>query len=212
MLVVALEEIKEIITDLVLQEKLASPDPVILIGGDMNKRDISGCFDDYDDIYELDHGPTRGQEKLDRTFTNISEDGVEHDIKIVEPLESQNGSTSDHKCVVAQFCFKNKKNFTWIRSWARKRSRKGNEKFCEMVELINWDTVYNGASTPTQMVQRLQAKLLELMDVCFPLKLRKRRSDEDPWITDAIRRKIRIRLRIFLREGRRADGGGWINK
>ena len=40
------------------------------------------------------------------------------------------------------------------------------------------------------------------MDSCYPYRVIRRRSNEAPWITNAIRKKMRIRLRVFLREGR----------
>ena len=52
------------------------------------------------------------------------------------------------------------------------------------------------------MVEALHSLLREWVDECFPLRPIRHRSNEDPWITNGIRRKIRMCLRIFLREGR----------
>ena len=40
------------------------------------------------------------------------------------------------------------------------------------------------------------------MEECYPHKRRRKRSNEDPWITHGIRRKIRMRMAIYRREGR----------
>lgn len=40
------------------------------------------------------------------------------------------------------------------------------------------------------------------MDQCYPIVTIKRKSTEDPWITDKIRWKIRKRKAIFKKEGR----------
>ena len=44
------------------------------------------------------------------------------------------------------------------------------------------------------------------MNECFPLVTVKRKSTEDPWITNKIRKKIRKRKAIFESEGRSVDG------
>ena len=44
------------------------------------------------------------------------------------------------------------------------------------------------------------------MDKCFPLKVRTIRSTDDPWISIGIRKKVRLRKRIFKQHGR---NGRW---
>ena len=95
-------DLKSMIADLILQEKAASSNPVILIGGDMNRRDLGPAFEDFDDITEVVHGPTRGTEKLDKTFTNFDTDMAT--TFVCEPLQAVEGIKSDHNCIVSQFC------------------------------------------------------------------------------------------------------------
>ena len=45
-----------------------------------------------------------------------------------------------------------------------------------------------------------------LMDKCFPLKVRTIRSTDDPWFSIGIRKKVRLRKRIFKQHGR---NGRW---
>ena len=71
-----------------------------------------------------------------------------------------------------------------------------------MLAAEDWTELFRGSRDPSDMVGRLQAKFVEWTDACFPFITYRRRSDKDPWITNAIRKKIRIRLRVFLREGR----------
>ena len=66
-----LRALNDILRDFILREKTANGNVSFVIGGDMNKKDISLAFEDYDDIQEVDHGPTRGQEKLDLLYTRI---------------------------------------------------------------------------------------------------------------------------------------------
>ena len=67
----------------------------------------------------------------------------------------------------------------------------------------DWESFYaNMEGNSSKMVECLHALLEGWMDLCFPFKTSRRRTDEDPWITNGIRRKMRMRMRIFLREGR----------
>ena len=66
----------------------------------------------------------------------------------------------------------------------------------------DWSTFYDGLLTTTEMVHKLQTTLVAWMDECFPFKYIRRRSNEAPWITEGIRRKIQMRLAIFKRDGR----------
>ena len=196
-----LAEFLSLLEDLILQEKAASNNPLFIIAGDVNKRDFSPAFADYVDFNEVEHGPTRGNEKLDKIWTNQPLEQVH--AGTLPPIETDMGIKSDHRCVVAQLWPEREKRFVWQRVWTRKKSRQGNERFGELVEGEDWDKLFEGL-TPTQMVEALHNKFKIWVDLCFPMKLSRRRSNEDPWITAAIRRKIRIRLKIFLKEGRSA--------
>ena len=73
-------------------------DPVVIVGGDLNRRDISSAFEHYVDFSEVDHAPTRGREKLDIIHTNANVEAV----AVLDPLVTCNEVPSDHKCVVAK--------------------------------------------------------------------------------------------------------------
>ena len=44
--------------------------------------------------------------------------------------------------------------------------------------------------------------MLSAMTACFPVITTKRKSTDDPWINDRIRKRIRQRRSVFRREGR----------
>ena len=205
-----LSELRSIISDLVLQEKAASRDPLFILGGDMNRRDLGQSFGDFNDFFEICHGPTRENEKLDKTFTNFEQQYLE--TLVCPPLQTATGVKSDHSCIVSQLCTPRLYKAKWEKFSVRKKTEKGNAMFGKLVAEENWDEFYNGLQNdPSRMIDKLHEKLAEWMDKCFPYKQVRRRSNEDPWITNSIRRKIRARLRIFLREGR---SGRWkaVNK
>ena len=60
--------------------------PLFVVGGDLNKRDLAPAFEDFIDMTEIDHGPTRGREKLDISFTNFAPELI--DTRICDPLEN----------------------------------------------------------------------------------------------------------------------------
>ena len=201
------EEIKSLLMDFILQEKAASNDPVFLIGGDMNKKDIVGAFDNYVDIIEVDHGPTRNGEKLDKTYTNFAADITTS--KIYPPLQTELGLPSDHSCAVSRFLYKSRRRFTWTKIKLRKKTKEGNDMFGHLLEEEDWTKLYQGDTCPSAMVDKLHAKFGEWMNVCYPFKTLRRRSNEHPWITNYIRKKIRMKMRVFKREGRSRK---WIDK
>ena len=47
-----------------------------------------------------------------------------------------------------------------------------------------------------------QALITSALDSCFPVVTIKRKSTEDPWITEKMRRKIEKRKAIFKKHGR----------
>ena len=184
------------VSDLVLEEKVKHKDPMILVAGDFNKRDMEPAFADYVDMVMLQHGPTRGREKLDLIFTNFQPELA--DTKVLAPLETEGGVMSDHGCVVSQLGFEAQKRFKWKKIKVRKKSEEGNKKFQELYKEMDWDSFYQGLNDPSDLVMKLQTQMESWMNQCFPYRTIRRREDEDPWITNKIRRLIRIRLQIFL--------------
>ena len=169
-------EIKNLTTDLILAEK-AVCNPVIIMGGDLNKRDLGAAVEEYEDIYEIGHGPTRAGEKLDQIFTNIEPENI--DARVLPPLQNREGVLSDHACVVVQAGFRRDRKYTWVKKMVRKRTEDGNERFGDLVRNQDWDLFYADAN-PSEMVQKLHKLIEQWLDICFPLKLVRVRSDEDP--------------------------------
>ena len=60
---------------------------------------------------------------------------------------------------------------------------------------------------PDTNTEFLHKKIESLNDICFPMKTRKIRSTDKPWIDDNIRRKIRERMRAYKKHGRK---GKWL--
>ena len=151
-----LTELKSVIEDLILPEKASTTDPCFIIAGDLNRRDISSAFDNYEGFSEIEHGPTRGNEKLDKVWTNVPL--VHTRAKILPPLATEAGINSDHNCVAVQLNLERDRRFVWQKVWMRKKTRKGNAKFGQLLEQEDWEGLFAGQS-PTQMVTTLHQKL-----------------------------------------------------
>ena len=72
---------------------------------------------------------------------------------------------------------------------------------------IDWEMELEDFNDPSAMTERLHQITTDLNDRYFPLKKRKIRSTDDPWISDEIRREIRRRMRLF---GTNRRGPKWI--
>ena len=131
MRVSAMDELNLMLADIILQAKANSPDVIVVVAGDLNRRSLADGLADFDDIEEVDHGPTRGAEKLDVVFTNIK---PEHRSALVRsPLETDNGQYSDHMSVSVELLVDKPRLFTRITKKVRSRREEGNVKFGELL-------------------------------------------------------------------------------
>lgn len=137
---------------------------LFLIGGDFNRRDISDAVGDFEDIVEIVHGPTRGREKLDRTFTNIED--TNSDTRVLPPLETEAGTQSDHNCIITQFKWEIPRTIVWQKTKVRKKTREGDDKFEFLLSHTNWTDLYLGAADVSEMVDLLHTKFGDWMNEC----------------------------------------------
>lgn len=100
--------------------KVAFGNPVLLVAGNINGRDIGPAFDVYSNITLLPTPPqgTRGTNTFDLVFTNIPDMVDLADVRA--PLETETGMPSDHGCVHVEATIPTHKNFVWTRKTARR--------------------------------------------------------------------------------------------
>ena len=190
------EKMNELICDEVLKIKLDYKDPFIIIAGDMNKKNCAIFSDDFADIRIIDSPPTRQGERLDLCFSNCKFSGC----TAYSPVWSNEGTESDHLSLCYGVCFEGKK-FTYESVVTRKVTKRGEDEFCSRIRSEDWEAVTR-ATTACEKVTELHSIVERYKAVCFPLKKSRIRSDEDPWINDYVRRRIRVRNRIFSMEKR----------
>ena len=195
--VAEVKEINDILSDQILQLK-AKGNPLIIIGGDLNRKSLASAISDFPDIKQANFEPTRSDACLDIIFTNAT-----HTTPTTwPPLQTLQGVASDHSCVVISGSEPKMRDFVWIRKMVRKHSKKSVGIFGSRLDQANWGQILPDGMHPDDMVDKFQGLMSAWIDDLFPLKSSRRRSNEDPWITENIRRLARQKHRVFRREAK----------
>ena len=188
----------ELLSDAIQQAKNDFHDPMIFVGGDFNKRNIQKSLESHPLVTELDVPPTRMGAKLNLVASNIPSTNI---FKL-PPLTTYDGQKkSDHDVLAIDTVIPVEDRFTWRTYTTRPRSAASNKQFIEAFKKIEWPKILTGMSVDMK-VATLTKTLNAMMDQFFPKKTYKVRSTDNPWISYAIRKKIRARKKIFRKEGR----------
>ena len=179
--------------------KLAYKDPVILVGGDFNRRDFDGSFGNAEELLRIETPPTRGQHTLDIFYTNIGRNVVE--TAVLPPLETGGGGLSDHKCVYAAARFKMDRGYEWDIKMVRKRTKEAEEPYKADLQRIDWEAVLGGLGADG-MAERFEEVISAMNDEHFPLVRVRKRSNEPPWMTRSIRRLFKRKVRLYKKNGK----------
>ena len=175
------ERMNEIICDEVLKIKLDYKDPLIIIAGDMNKKNCKTFNDESPDIKEIVSPPTRNGERLDLCYTNCNVDKC----YTVCPVWSSEGVDSDHLSLC--FCMSMEgTKFTYDTVIRRKITKRGEEEFCKRIRDETWEGVHREV-TACKKVSALHNIIENYKTECFPVKTSRIRNDEDPWVTNHAR-------------------------
>ena len=193
-----MELIRELVGTEIAAVKTAFVDPIILICGDINGKNIEPAFDVDGDIQAIRTGPTRGENTLDVVFSNIGE--YVKNAGVLPPLETESGTVSDHKCVEISAALPQGKKFTYIRKTTRRSSEAADTRFAEELRGVNWGA--ESGAGPDSLVLEFTEKVGQLTDKHFPLQTIRRRSNEHPWITNGIRRRAKRKKRLYRQTGR----------
>ena len=192
------DKLLEYISDLVSEGKRRFNDCTVIVCGDFNQWPAEVILEDHPDLAEVTHGPTRGTREIDRSFTNFGRSIIESGT--LDPLESEDGSRSDHKMAWARAEFQSiipkKTTFTY-----RKYTERGASSFLSALSVQSWDAVYM-ATTTSEKVVKFQAILDDLMDKYFEMKTVERYESDPPWFNSDVKRRILKRRRVYDRQGR----------
>lgn len=189
--------IMNLLNDEISKAKTELCDPVIIIGGDYNKKPYNDSIDDFPDISLLQTGPTRGDEVLDMVMTNIPSSATTRD-----PLESNDGTlTSDHAVVYVEAKVGTKHRFKWKTVRTRAKNAKNDLAFESMISNYDWNKVTTKPNASLKAAALADALDL-MMNTAYPKETKRIRNTDDPWTTHVIRKRIRSRKRTFGREFR----------
>ena len=193
-----LDKLRDLLAGEILALKTASSNPLIFLGGDMNRRDFAPIFDAFHDFTQVNHAPTRQGACLDILFSNCP--GLQY--CNWPPLQSKEGVGSDHDCIIFRADVPRQRNFTWVKKTSRKYTDNGARAFAAEFGATDWGSFLAPGSGPSAMVARFQDRVSELTDRHFPVKTSRRRSNEPEWVTQGIRKASKAKRRIFRREGK----------
>ena len=193
----ALETLKEELSAEIVAVQKSYKNPLIIVNGDMNRRDLGSGINEVADFDLVRTGPTRGDSTIDLMFINAPET-VDEAI-VTPPLHNSSGVPSDHRSVFVRATIPPERKFRWVVQWRRTRDQGREEAFAR--ELRNWDwSGLPGLPTVDAMALELRKVIDCLTDRHFPLARVRKRSNELPWITKRIRWLWKKKIRIYKKK------------
>ena len=191
-------QLLEFISDVVSEAKRRFRDCTVIICCDFNQWPAENLLDDHPDLAEVTHGPTRGNRSIDRSFVNFKRSVVE--ANTLEPLETEDGSKSDHRIAWCRAKFK--VEVPKIHSYSyRAFSETGASNFLAEISSQSWQQVF-AAKTTSSKVEAFQSILDAAMEKCFSYKTVTKHSTDPPWFNSRIKHKILKRRRVYDKSGR----------
>jgi hypothetical protein len=195
-------EFLQLLVDLLHDVKRKFVDPYIVVAGDYNQFDVKKALEEHRDMKEVSTGPTRGHRTIDRAFTNFNSHIKEKNvIAPLAPNKGAPGAPSDHRVVFFSASLETTIPVEWTSYESRKFSDEKAELFGQWLAGKDWSDLFQ-AQTSNQKADIYQEEMKIAMDKFFPLTRTKKRSDEDPWVNDQVRRIRKANKALFRREGR----------
>lgn len=181
-------------------EAKSTSDGWFLIGGDWNGRALGLLLQLYPDLAVVQTPPTRKNRTLDILLSNFGKFVVNTSTCFL--IEGEEGQTSDHKIVIAEAMLPRPKTFQWEIHEYMKITDKGTERFKKFLDAEDWTVLQSLWPDQDKMAEAFQAKLHGYMLACFSWKRVRRKTSDKPWISDAIRVRIKRRKAVFRIQGR----------
>ena len=176
------EKLNSMVNDEIEKIKMKEKDPYIIIGGDFNNKKVDVISIAFPDINRIETQATRGDSHLDLCLTNLL--GCKS--SLLPPLTSKYGTNSDHGILRLTVPMPKSKH-KYVKITRMKITERGSAEFCDLVNNFDWSIIdnYQGPDAKTEkfheIVENFKSK-------CFPMKTSKIRDDEDPWVTDHLRK------------------------
>ena len=196
-----IQQHREALAAEVSDAKAVFKDPVFIIAGDFNHRDITSKVSLVEQITQVPSGPTRGPNTINLVFTNTP--GNIKECITLPPLETRSGNRSDHKCVYVAAEYKSQRKYECVVKMRRLRDAKREEAFADDLRGWNFDGLHD-CSDVDNMWQQIEVAVDTLTERHFPLVRVRKRSNESLWITRGIRRLWKKKIRVYKKEGKSA--------
>ena len=190
------------ITQIVTKVKTELKDPYIFLGGDFNGANCGRVTENFTDVVLTSSLATRGNSALDLLLSNIDDEIIS--VEVRAPLcNSSSTSESDHAVVSFQARLKHKHVFSWITEHYRPMKSDQIDSAAHNINNLVWEELLPTFNEdPEAYVQEFHRLLVKVCEIAIPWKKAKKRSTDDPWITEGIRKKTSQRQGVFRREGR----------
>ena len=177
-----------------------------ILGADSNKLNLQSILNLSPNFVQIVTKFTRMNppEMLDPIIMTLS--SYYQEPEVLEPLDAdpdKNGIPSDHFVVVAKpiSSVNNKSCRQTEEIKTRPFPKSGMEIMKAWLRDKNWDEVYNKVSAHDK-AKVFQSILVSKMDEIFPVKIRKINSDDQPWMTNKLKKLDRKRKRIYRKQRR----------
>ena len=133
-------ECVDYISDVISEGKRKFEDYNIVLSGDFNQWDIGSIILEHIELREVQHGPTRGDKKIGKTFTNFDRQIVESGT--LPALQSEDGRCSDHLISYWATKFTRPPSETVTYTY-RYYSRAGARSFKSWLAEVDWGPLYS---------------------------------------------------------------------
>ena len=194
------------VADAVVGVKRKYSDPFIIIAGDFNQWKISEYLEEFVDIKEAPVGATRNRRAIDKIFTNMSRSITE--CGTLAPLETEAAEDdpllttkkSDHRIAYSRIGLQRKQAFTWESYSYRHYNDESVEAFKDWMVMHNWDEVRQAEGSNAKAAA-YQDTINSAIERYFPLKTRRKKSTDLPWMSRKILGMIDDRKRMYMAAG-----------
>ena len=126
----------ELIENVISDFKVKYKDPYVIVAGDVNRRKIDEAIDTFPDIKRVEGLISRSREDLDVIATNFGDEIVF--TNSMPPLETPDGTKSDHNVMVIGAALSKIDRFNWIIKYQRKRNPHADAKFDTLIRGKKW--------------------------------------------------------------------------
>lgn len=195
------DEFKEMaseIEDIISEMKSKLRDPIVIIGGDANKRQTDQLHEDFEDIVSINCPPSRNNNSLIQCASNINE--LIKKVSATCELDNTDGTSSDHKVILFNVDMPRQDRFTKIRFKFRPYTQKGEDSFGKLLLNTDWSVLQE--KTASEAAEIFTETLESYVNACFPEKSRTIKSNDLPWANRRFKRKVRQRNRCYYEEGK----------